>query len=87
MPIWSRLQPIFGLADASINPHISVFAEEFRRKLSSEGFTHVERVVPEQVPHELLAHKVMLRFRKGPDQWPVLQIGPGVPDSKHRAAV
>ena len=78
MQIWWRLQPIFGSTDAAIDPHISVFAEEFKKEAHSEGFTHVDRVVPEQVPHELLAHKVILRFRKRPEQWPVLQIGPGV---------
>jgi uncharacterized protein (TIGR04255 family) len=76
--IWWRLQPIFGSADAAIDPHLSVFAEEFKKAAHSEGFTHVERVVPEEIPHELLAHKAILRFRKRPDEWPVLQIGPGV---------
>jgi uncharacterized protein (TIGR04255 family) len=76
--IWWRLQPIFGSTDAAIDPHIAVFSENFKKEAHSSGFTHVERVVPEQIPHELLAHKVMLRFRKSADQWPVLQIGPGV---------
>ena len=33
---WWRLQPIFGSADAAIDPHFSVFAEQFHKTTATD---------------------------------------------------
>jgi uncharacterized protein (TIGR04255 family) len=76
--VWWGLQPIFGSQGAALDPHAVAFFEDFRARSGQKGFGYVERVVPEQVPLEVLAHQVVLRFRKRQGEWPVFQIGPGV---------
>ncbi len=73
-----QMQPLFGSSGAAYDPHFRVFSDGFLQTMGGKGFSHVERLVPEQVPLEVLPHRAVLRYRKKPDEWPVVQIGPGV---------
>lgn len=55
---------------------IDFFFGKFRTIAESVGFSHVERVIPEEAPP--LPHLVCFRFRKSSNTWPCYQIGLGV---------
>jgi uncharacterized protein (TIGR04255 family) len=72
------IQRIQSLPNAAIDPHFSKFEAEISSRLSAEGFGTIESLVPPNIPIELLANRVLKRFRPQPDKWPVFQIGPGL---------
>jgi uncharacterized protein (TIGR04255 family) len=55
---------------------IDFFFGKFRTIAESVGFSHVERIFPEEAPP--IPHLVCFRFRKSPNTWPCYQIGIGV---------
>jgi len=55
---------------------IDFFFGKFRTIAESAGFSHIERVIPEDAPP--FPHVVCFRFRKSPNTWPCYQIGLGV---------
>lgn len=77
------LQNVMAPSGVSIDPHFVAFAEDFRAAAANQGFGFVERVVPDNVPLEFVPHNVVFRYRKRQNQWPCLQIGPGVSTVNH----
>jgi uncharacterized protein (TIGR04255 family) len=77
------LQNVMAPSGVSIDPHFSTFSDDFRAASVGLGFGFVERVVPETVPLELTPHVAVLRFRPRQNQWPCMQIGPGVLTANH----
>lgn len=73
-----RLKPIFGSQAAALDPHLDDYLKEFTHKSQAAGYSFVEKIIPDEVPRELLAHKPLLRFRKGANEWPLFQAGPGL---------
>src|SRR5687768_10684619 len=72
-----KLDPLGAIPNAAVDPHYKITAEELAGSLSKVGFGLVERLIPDDFPLELIAHKPVLRFRKSPNTWPVYQFGPG----------
>jgi uncharacterized protein (TIGR04255 family) len=72
------IQRIESLPTAAIDPHFPIFEAAISSRLSGEGFGTIESLAPPNVPIELLANRVLRRFRPQPNQWPVFQIGPGL---------
>jgi len=72
------LQPLGVVAGGAVDPHFSAVTEDLTRKLVGMGFSHVEKLVPDMVPLELLAHRPSHRYRKAPETWPLYQLGPGL---------
>lgn len=72
------IQRIESLPNAAIDPHFSTFEAEISSTLAREGFGTIESLAPPTVPIELLANRVVKRFRSHPNKWPVFQIGPGL---------
>jgi uncharacterized protein (TIGR04255 family) len=72
------IQRIESLPNAAIDPHFAKFEAEISSRLSGEGFGTIESLVPPNIPIELLANRVLKRFRPQPHKWPVFQIGPGL---------
>ncbi len=54
------------------------FQEQFIQWGKTKGFAHLEILIPEIVPRELLAHQPTLRMRKNENTWPLFQLGPGI---------
>lgn len=73
-----RLQTLEAIEGAAIDPFFDVLLSKFSANVAAEGFSVIEQRVPSDVPRELLAHRVTRLFRKSPQSWPVMQIGPGV---------
>jgi uncharacterized protein (TIGR04255 family) len=73
-----KLQPIQSLPNAAIDPHFSTLVSELTSVLDAEAYRVIESLVPAEVPIELVANRVVKRFRRGADLWPVFQVGPGV---------
>ena len=77
------LQDVMAPSGVRIDPHFQAFAEDFRSAAAEKGFGFVERVVPENVPLEMVPYNVVFRYRKRQNQWPCMQIGPGVLTVNH----
>lgn len=72
---------LIGLASmpgAGIDPLFEILRPRISERLASLGFNSVERVSPEQVPIEFVGGAPVFRFRQGPNQWPLHQLGPGL---------
>tara|TARA_R110002110_G_C13398239_1_gene712552 strand:+ start:193 stop:1011 length:819 start_codon:yes stop_codon:yes gene_type:complete len=61
-----------------VDPVFRQFRELFAVGAQKLGFGLHESLLPDEIPLELLSHKVTNRFRKTADEWPLYQIGPGV---------
>ncbi len=73
-----KLVPLQIGPGTAIDPHREAFALAFAKACAQNGFTVEETVVPNNVPRELLGHRVVRRFRREASGWPLFQIGPGV---------
>jgi len=73
-----KLDPLQSIPNGAIDPHYKTFESDFKDACIKKGFASIERIVPEEIPQELLAHKVISRYRKAPDIWPLFQTGPGL---------
>lgn len=73
-----QLLPIASLPGAEIDPHFERGHSKVGAALAKHGFTHSERIVPSDVPYEFLAGKPIFRYRRAPDLWPLVQLGPGI---------
>lgn len=76
--VWWKTTRIEAIPGASIDPHFLVFRDEFFKRMKKNTFERRERVVPQAVPIELTSGTPIFRFRKGPNKWPLYQIGPGL---------
>lgn len=46
--------------------------------LLEKDFPHYRRIVPAELPDQLLLYRPIHQYWKGENQWPVLQLGPGI---------
>jgi uncharacterized protein (TIGR04255 family) len=74
---WS-LQPLIAIPNAAIDPHFAILSSKFTELARETGFVHVERLLPEQIPLEMMPHRAVFRFRRAAETWPLFQVGPGV---------
>lgn len=73
-----NIQRLSSLPNAALDPHFPAFDAEMSARLLNDGFGTTESLVPPNVPIELVANRVVKRFRPAENQWPVFQIGPGI---------
>lgn len=71
---WELQEPVSGI---KIDPHYKVIVGRIYDKLYSEYPFH-EQLPTASMPDEIAGHVVQHRFRKGNDQWPLIQVGPGI---------
>ncbi len=64
--------------NAAVDPAFAGLSPRVQSEASERGLATVESTVPFGVAIELLAGKPTVRFRRSPDQWPLMQLGPGV---------
>ena len=60
-----------------IDPHYSILLGSFYQEVKSD-YPHLEKLVSATIPDEITPYTVKYRFRKEKNQWPLIQIGPGV---------
>jgi uncharacterized protein (TIGR04255 family) len=73
-----RIERLATVPDGGIDPHFNVLVANLEQALPQSGFPVVERLVPSQLPIELLADKPVVRFWRGEKQYPLVQLGPGL---------
>ena len=73
-----QLLPIASMPGAEIDPHFERGHPKVQEALAENGFSHVERLVPNDVPFEVVAGSPIFRYRLAPDRWPLVQLGPGI---------
>ena len=71
---WSLQEQTKGV---KIDPHYKLIIGRLYDKLNKEYFYH-EQLPSASMPDEIAGYVVQHRFRKGKDDWPLIQIGPGV---------
>jgi uncharacterized protein (TIGR04255 family) len=74
---WELLE-LASMPGAAVDPHFGALVEDFRKEAAKVGFDAVERLIPEDVPVEIIPWRPVSRFRVGPAKWPLFQIGPGL---------
>ncbi len=62
---------------ASVEPYYGILAGRIFEKLRDDYPFH-EPLPPAQVPAEVAAHMIQHRFRRGENEWPLVQVGPGI---------
>ena len=60
-----------------IDPDYQFALGPFRNMISNEFPYHVAKI-PVEFPHQMLPYKLIHQFWKGENEWPVIQIGPGI---------
>ena len=76
--VFWELTPLTAIPGASVDPPFPVTSSRFQQLVARQGFTNVERLIPQDVPLELVAGQPLFRYRKNPEAWPLYQLGPGV---------
>ncbi len=76
--LW-ELRSILG-SNLAYDPFFDDLADTFGSyfKDKEKTFSYSERVVPSEVPQEILSHKPIFRYREVKEGWPLYQIGPGI---------
>ena len=72
------LVPLTSMPGAAVDPLFPRASERFTEAVGKIGFSHVERLIPAEVPLEVVAYNPVLRYRREADKWPLFQIGPGL---------
>lgn len=73
-----KLKPVLGGRMGESDPFLELFMKDFAEWAKGNGFPHEDRVVPQSVPLEFLAHKGLVQYRPERNKWPLYQVGPGV---------
>lgn len=60
-----------------IDPHYKILVGSIYSKLKTEYPDH-EPLPSASIPDDIAGHVIQHRFRKGKNQWPLIQIGPGI---------
>lgn len=63
--------------NVSLDPHYKLLMGRMFDRLSERYPTH-EQLPTAMMPDEIAAYLPQHRFRTGPEQWPLIQLGPGV---------
>jgi uncharacterized protein (TIGR04255 family) len=71
---WKLVEQAPGL---SVDPNYSLLIGRMYERLSGEYPFH-EKLPTASIPEEMAAYIVQHRFRKAPEAWPLVQLGPGI---------
>ena len=72
------LKPLQLDPHSKLDPHYESFIFDFQHYLSKFQFTHIQELIPKDVPIEILPNQPRIRIRSAPDMWPLAQAGPGI---------
>lgn len=64
-------------SEVRIDPDYRVFTGAIRDKLKGD-YPFLELLPAAEMPESIIPYVVQQRFRKGRDEWPLVQIGPGI---------
>ena len=73
-----KLTPLATVPGGGIDPYFLKFRDFFSTRMEKSGYGFKEPVVEPDVPLELIGGAPAIRFRPGAQQWPLLQVGPGL---------
>lgn len=74
-----QLQPLQALdPHAKLDPHFPALKEDVDVWAAKEGFTAIEEIQDPRLPREFRPYAPETRYRRGPGEWPLFQIGPGI---------
>ncbi len=73
-----HLIPIRTVPNGGVDPHFADLESKLLPQLVELGYNDVQRLIPQEVPLEILAHKLIYRCRTAKEKWPLIQFGPGV---------
>jgi uncharacterized protein (TIGR04255 family) len=73
-----NLVALASMPGAAVDPMFGRASGRFTDAVGKLGYTHVERLIPPEVPQEVVAYQPVLRHRREANRWPLFQIGPGV---------
>ena len=73
-----KLKALTLTPGGTLDPFFDEFSADLARRLKEDGYAFAEPLVPSEIPMEVLAHRVVRRFRRAENTWPVFQCGPGV---------
>ncbi|MCK4245079.1 MAG: TIGR04255 family protein [Candidatus Omnitrophica bacterium] len=71
---WELQEPKSGL---KIDPHYKMLIGRIYDRVK-EGYPFPEQLPTATMPDEIAGYVVQHRFRKGKNEWPLIQIGPGI---------
>jgi uncharacterized protein (TIGR04255 family) len=71
---WRLMSPTPGV---ELDPHYKILIGRMYDRVSTQYPEH-EQLPTATLPDEWTGHTVQHRFRSGPNDWPLLQIGPGI---------
>jgi len=71
------IQPLGPDPSSGRDPGSQILLGRFYDKVSGE-FPQIVNLPAAQIPEEMVAHTVRHQFRPAPNQWPLLQLGPGI---------
>jgi len=60
-----------------IDPHYKILVGSLYSKLKTE-YPYHEQLPSASIPDDIAGHLIQHRFRKGQNQWPLVQVGPGI---------
>lgn len=73
---WALTSPTPGV---QIDPHYKILLGRLYDKVCEQYPEH-EQLPTATVPDEIVGHTVQHRFRYAPNDWPLIQVGPGIFD-------
>jgi len=71
------MEPPRTFAGMRVDPHYKILVGSLYEQLKEEYPFH-QQLPTAFIPDEMLGYLVQHRFRKGENQWPLVQIGPGI---------
>lgn len=71
---WELQEPVHGV---KIDPHYKLLIGRIYDKVNDQ-YPHHEQLPTATMPDEIAEYVVQHRFRKAKDEWPLIQIGPGI---------
>jgi len=66
-----------GTSEGSIDPYYRILAGTMYNK-AKEEYPYLELLPAANIPENLIPYAVQQRFRKGKDEWPLIQVGQGI---------
>lgn len=73
-----KIPQVKSIPGAYLDPYFEIIREKFDEWARERELGKVETLIPKDFPSELLPNKPHHRFRRGPDRWPLYQLGPGL---------
>lgn len=73
-----NLKQVQSLPNAKIDPFYEIFETDFVEKSVRNSLNDIQEIIPAEVPLELIANQPRRRLRSKENEWPLVQIGPGI---------